>query len=62
MNAPQNRQQFLRSIENMDALNRQAARARAAAGQPESLWMSAALTLGVGLVAVCLVVARAWLG
>ncbi|WP_242183282.1 hypothetical protein [Sphingomonas sp. CARO-RG-8B-R24-01] len=62
MNAPQNRQQFLRSIENMDALNRQAARARAAAEQPEPLWMSAALTLGIGLVVVCLVVARAWLG
>lgn len=62
MNAPQNREQFLRSIEQMDALNRQAAQTRADAEKPESLWVSAALTLGVGFVVVSLVLARAWLG
>jgi len=62
MNAPQNRDQFLRSIEHMDTLNLQAAQARADADKPEPLWVSVSLTLGVGFVVVCLVVARAWLG
>jgi bacteriorhodopsin len=64
MNAPQTRAQFLRSIEHVDALNlaAQEAQARAEAARPEPLWVSIALVLGVGLVFVSLIIARAWLG
>lgn len=64
MNVPQNRAQFLRSIEHMDALNQaaQEAKARAEAARPEPLWVSIALVLGVGLVFASLALARAWLG
>jgi len=50
------------SIKDAGTLKRQAEEARIEALKREPLWVSVALTLGVGFVVVCLVVARAWLG
>jgi hypothetical protein len=56
------RAEFLATYGRMETLKRQAEEARIEALKREPLWVSAALTLGVGFVVVCLVVARAWLG
>jgi ElaB/YqjD/DUF883 family membrane-anchored ribosome-binding protein len=56
------RAEFLATYGRMETLKRQAEAARTEALKREPLWVSVALTLGVGFVVVCLVVARAWLG
>lgn len=62
MNAPQHPAQFVRRLPTVAELDHTVEAARAVANRPEPLWLSAALTLGVGVVFVALVVARAWLG
>lgn len=46
----------------MDVLNRQAEQMRAAAAIPEPLWMSVALTFGVGFVFLMLMLVWAIFG
>jgi uncharacterized membrane protein len=56
------RAEFLATYGRMETLKREAEEARIEALKREPLWVSVALTLGVGFVVICLVVARAWLG
>ena len=62
MSALPTRAEFLATYGRMETLKRQAEEARLEALKREPLWVSIALTLGIGLVVVCLVLARAWLG
>ncbi|MET3826530.1 hypothetical protein ABIC16_002223 [Sphingomonas sp. PvP055] len=62
MNAPQHSAQFTRRLPTVVELEQTVEATRAVANRPEPLWLSATLTLGVGIVFVALVVARAWLG
>lgn len=62
MSALPTRAEFLANYGRMATLKRQAEAARIEALKREPLWVSAALTLGVGFVVVSLVLARAWLG
>ena len=62
MSALPTRAEFLAAYGRMETLKRQAEEARIEALKREPLWVSAALTLGVGFVVVSLVLARAWLG
>ena len=62
MSARPTRAEFLATYGRMETLKRQAEEARIEALKDEPLWVSAALTLGVGFVVVSLVLARAWLG
>lgn len=62
MSALPTRAEFLATYGRMETLKRQAEEARIEDLKREPLWISVALTFGVGFVVVCLVVARAWLG
>jgi len=62
MSALPTRAEFLATYGRMETLKREAEEARIEALKREPLWVSAALTLGVGFVVVCLVIAMAWLG